>query len=417
MGNKKRKQNAETEASVINAKEALENAAAEKRANIAKTRFLSSMSHDIRTPMNAIIMTARLAEEHIDDKEYVRECLANITLAGNHLMTLINNILDISKVESGNMELNPAVFSISEMINNLRSIFRPQLESKNLRSEIILNAPEDDYVLGDRLRISQIFINLASNAVKYTGEGGHIIININAEPSAKKNNFITLTYTVEDNGIGIPEEYQKQMYSSFSRYSEDPDTSVQGSGLGLSICKQFTELMGGEIYCDSKEGSGTRFTVKLELEKADKPEPESRHDENVISNSLKGMKLLIAEDNRMNWKVISGLLDVYEIKTTQAENGQICLDILNSSSEGDFDAVLMDIQMPVLNGKETAEAIRHSEGKWFRNIPVIAMTADAFSEDIRSCLESGMNGHISKPIDINKVLDELYEIILLKEKK
>ncbi len=376
---------------------------AEQKANAAKTQFLSAMSHDIRTPMNAIVGMTTLAMEHIDDKAYVQDRLKKVKISSQHLLTLINDILDISKVESGRMILSNEEISLNEEAEQLLSIVASQIDEKRQELEVHTDKLLIDCVYADRLRLNQIMMNILSNAIKYTPANGKIKVDFRSE-AVENSDRVRFVYVVSDNGIGMSEEFQKDMYSSFARENNEPQRTIQGTGLGLSICKQMVDLMGGTIDCVSEVGKGTTFTVAVELQIASKSRTAEECNEAAgLENGLEGMKILVAEDNDFNWEIASELLAMQGINAERAENGQICIDMLNAAEDGAYDLVLMDIQMPVLNGYQTTELIRASERDYIRKISVIAMTADAFSEDVRKCMEVGMDAHISKPIDVKKL--------------
>ena len=388
------------------------------RANHAKTRFLSAMSHDIRTPMNAVIGMTNIAKKHTDDPAYVKDCLDKVSRSSDHLLTLINDILDISKVESGNMALNPAEFSLEKAIANIANIIRPQAEEKGIHFEIHTSEFPYKILIADGLRINQIFINLLNNAVKYTGEGGTIRLDIREDRLPKRPGYVRTVCMISDTGIGMTEEFQQHMYDSFARENDSRIDKIQGSGLGLSIAKQMVDLMGGTITCESKLGEGTTFTVTLELPVSEKSyiaetveQGKARMD--VTDDQVKefkGMSVLIAEDNELNWEIINTLLEEYKVNCERAANGKECVEKISTAAEGVYDLILMDVQMPVLNGKDATRQIRQSSRPYVRNIPIYAMTADAFEEDRQECLAAGMNGHIAKPVDINKVLDVLKQV-------
>lgn len=384
-------------------------AAAAEKANKAKTEFLSSMSHDIRTPMNAVLGMTEIAKKNISNTSFALECLDKVSLAGNHLLTLINDILDISKVESGKMYLNPARFSIQKLVQHLVNMMRPQMAEKDISFEGQHSSFKYEYLIADELRLNQIFINILNNSVKYTGHGGKIALDVFEEPDEQEKN-VTLIYRVTDNGIGMSEEFQKTMYDSFNRAENSRTNKIQGSGLGLAIVKQMVELMNGTIECESTPGSGTVFTVRIVLPIAEDQHEEasaasdSSADNELSASEFCGMKILVAEDNDLNWEIVSAILSEYGVVCSRAENGSICVDMLRSAPYGTYDLVLMDIQMPVMNGKEAAMAIRADERDYLKHIPIAAMTADAFADDIKECLECGMNAHISKPVDIKVLL-------------
>ena len=513
-------------------------------ASKAKTDFLSTMSHDIRTPMNAIIGLTAIAEKNLDDRESVGENLRKIGLAGNHLLTLINDILDISKVESGKLSLNPLTFSIVETVENLVNLSQPMIKEKNISFSFRINRMEKEYLYADQLRLNQIYINILSNAIKYTEPGGSVSVDLREEHSEKES-CIRLVYRVADTGIGMSPEFMEKMYQPFSRQTDSRVNSIQGTGLGLAITRQMVELMNGTIECQSEVGKGTTFTVVLDIPIAEKQLEEMRFEnidaliadddpillDTVVDtleslgitaerahngeeamemirrrhaegreydvvildwrmpgmdgietirriraevddripilltsaydwsdiedeakeagangfigkpmfrsrlyerinellgtearavepednySDLAGMNILVAEDNDINWEIISAMLNMFGITSERAENGRVCVDKMAQAAEGSYDLVFMDIQMPEMNGLDATRHIRGLENKWAASIPVIAMTANAFSEDVAKCLEAGMDGHIAKPIDMKLVIKEIRRI---KEEK
>jgi signal transduction histidine kinase/CheY-like chemotaxis protein len=382
-------------------------------ANKAKTVFLSTMSHDIRTPMNAIIGLTTIAEKNIGDTKSVSDNLHKIKLASNHLLTLINDILDISKVEHGNISLSPVRFSISDLAENLENMVLPMIRQKNIDFRFQKNNITQKYLYADQLRINQIFINILSNSIKYTPDNGQVYVDL-SEEAGDKEGFIKLVYKVSDTGIGMSESFMKIMYEPFMRQTDSRINTIQGTGLGLAITKKMVDLMGGKIECQSKEGEGTTFTITLEIEASESENSAETQEEN--NSDLTGMKILVAEDMDVNWEIISTLLEMYGIKCRRAENGKVAVDTLRNIQSGEFDAVFMDIQMPVMNGLDATREIRKLENPYAANIPIIAMTADAFSENVTECFEAGMNGHIAKPIDINNVVRELKKIRQTKTK-
>lgn len=382
-------------------------------ANKAKTVFLSTMSHDIRTPMNAIIGLTTIAEKNIGDTKSVSDNLHKIKLASNHLLTLINDILDISKVEHGNISLSPVRFSISDLAENLENMVLPMIRQKNIDFRFNKNNITQKYLYADQLRINQIFINILSNSIKYTPDNGQVYVDL-SEEAGDKEGFIKLVYKVSDTGIGMSESFMKIMYEPFMRQTDSRINTIQGTGLGLAITKKMVDLMGGKIECQSKESEGTTFTITLEIEVSESENSAETQEEN--NSDLTEMKILVAEDMDVNWEIISTLLEMYGIKCRRAENGKVAVDTLRNIQNGEFDAVFMDIQMPVMNGLDATREIRKLENPYAANIPIIAMTADAFSENVTECFEAGMNGHIAKPIDINNVVRELKKIRQTKPK-
>lgn len=508
-------------------------------ANRAKSDFLSTMSHDIRTPMNAILGLTTIAQRNVDDPATVKDSLHKIGLASNHLLTLINDILDISKVESGKLSLTPVSFSIVEVAENLVNISQPMVKEKGIDFDFRINAMEHEHLYADQLRINQVFINILSNALKYTEAGGSVAVDLQ-ELASETPETVRLVYRVADTGMGMSEEFMEHMYESFSRQTDSRVNKVQGTGLGLAITKQMVDLMGGEIECQSKLGEGTTFTVTLDVPIAEHEDEDmtlesvdvllvdddevllqtarhtlgslgacvevassgaqalemvgERHDRHegysviivdwkmpdmdgievvrriralvgdqvpivLISaydwsdieerakdlgvdgfiskplfrstlyhaiaellhvadapvaheddnSDIAGMRVLVAEDNDINWEIISMLLEMNGIEADHAENGQVAVDML-AASPGVYDLVFMDVRMPVMNGIEAAKAIRALPDERVATIPIVATTADAFSEDVAACLDAGMNGHIAKPIDINLVLKEIRRV-------
>ena len=513
-------------------------------ANRAKTDFLSTMSHDIRTPMNAIIGLTTIAEKNLGDREAVSDNLRKIGLAGSHLLTLINDILDISKVESGKLNLSPLTFSIVETVQNLVNLSQPMVKEKNIDFSFRINRMEKEYLYADQLRLNQIYINILSNAIKYTQPGGSVSVDLREEASEKEG-CIKLIYRVADTGIGMTPEFLEKMYQPFSRQTDSRVNSIQGTGLGLAITRQMVELMNGTIECQSEVEKGTTFTITLDLLiaerqledmridgvealivdddpilletavdaleslgiQADRAETgkaalemvrrrhEAGNDYNLIIldwkmpdmngvetirrirdevdsdipvlltsaydwsdiedaakeagangfigkplfrsslyekinallgtevrtmepeddySDLAGMNILIAEDNDINWEIISTMLSMFGITSERAENGRICTEKMAAAEEGSYDLIFMDIQMPEMNGLDATRNIRKLENKWAASIPIIAMTADAFSENVTECLQAGMNGHIAKPVDLKLVIKEIRRI---KEEK
>ena len=509
-------------------------------ANKAKTDFLSTMSHDIRTPMNAIIGLTAIAEKNLKDPEMAAENLRKISLASNHLLTLINDILDISKVESGKLKLSPVTFSIVETVENLVNISQPMIKEKNIEFGFHIDQMETEYLYTDQLRLNQIYINILSNAIKYTQPGGHVNVDMREEASDVPG-CVRLIYIVSDTGIGMSPEFMDTMYQPFSRQIDSRVNSIQGTGLGLTITKQMVELLGGTIECQSEQGIGTTFTITLDIPVAERQREEMRFEDldvlvvddddimlqttaNTLDSlgaaahladsgakaldmvkqrhasgrdfdviiidwkmpqmdgpetikriraeidadipillissydwsdiedkakeagangfvskplfrstlydkigaligkdsvsrepeddhsDLKGLRILVAEDNDINWEIISYMLSTFGISVDRAVNGRVCVDMISAAPEGSYELIFMDVQMPEMNGLDATRAIRKLDDPWASSIPIIAMTADAFSENVTECLNAGMNGHIAKPIDVKLVIREIRRI-------
>lgn len=384
-----------------------------QQASDAKTQFLSSMSHDIRTPLNAVLGMTELAQTHLNNTDYVRECLRKISVSGNHLLTLINDVLEISRVESGRIQVNPAPFEVSELTAGLVSITRSQTIGRGLEFDVQQHSITHDCLMGDKLRLSQVYLNLLNNAVKYTNPGGKVRLEMREECISPES--VTLVCVVEDNGIGMSEEFQKTMYDSFTRAVDTRIDKTQGTGLGLAIVKRMVMLMNGTIDCKSVEGVGTTFTVRIPLDVAQMPEiVQKQLSDEMQGTDLAGLHVMIAEDNDINWEIIETMLEGCGIVCERAETGRICVDKLLASPPDTYDLVLMDVQMPVLNGRDATRELRACNRPDLRDIPVAAMTADAFAEDVQACLDAGMDAHISKPIELDKVLMTMRKLLSRK---
>ena len=510
-------------------------------ASKAKTDFLSTMSHDIRTPMNAIIGLTAISQKNLGDVDTMRENLRKISIAGNHLLTLINDILDISKVESGKLVLSPVTFSVVEMVENLVNLSQPMVKEKNIDFNFRVNKMEKEYLYADQLRLNQIYINILFNAIKYTESGGSVSVDMIEEDSPIPDS-VRLTYRVSDTGIGMSPEFMKRMFQPFSRQVDSRVNSIQGTGLGLAITKQMVDLMGGTIECQSEQEKGTTFTVVIDIKVSDKQlddmtlnsinvlivddddvflqtttdtleslgasvecaksgaeaieimsarrqngkyfdvvlvdwkipdmngietirkirsdiddkipmllisayditeiEDDAKKEgangfiskplfrstlydkiNHILGNEvtsvepeedysdLQGVNVLVAEDNEINWEIIQAMLNSFGITAERAENGRVCVEKVKNAEEGRYTLVFMDIQMPEMNGLDATRTIRKLESPWASSVPIIAMTADAFSENVTECLSAGMNGHIAKPIDIKLVIKEIRKII------
>ena len=388
---------------------------AAKAANEAKTVFLSNMSHDMRTPLNAIIGFSTLLDRDASQPDKVREYNGKISASGRHLLSLINDVLDMSKIESGQKSLNIAEFGMKELLEELDSVIQPQIREKHQSLDVKICDINRDRFLGDRLRLNQILINLMSNAVKYTPEGGHIELSILGLPETSRG-YAHLRFQVQDNGIGISPEFLKRIFDPFTRENNSTASGILGTGLGMAITKNLVDLMGGTISVESTQGRGSTFRVELELRYGEQPTGTSLPKEASLpvpgAKNLKGLKVLIAEDNDINAEILEELLSYEGIICQRAENGQDALEHFRQSPSGYYDAVLMDIQMPVMNGYETARAIRNLDRSDAGTIPIVAMTANAFAEDVQNAMEAGMNAHLSKPIDM-EVLKGVLENILV----
>ncbi len=372
-------------------------------ANKAKTAFLANMSHDIRTPMNAIIGLAALIEHDAGDENRVREYVSRIQVSSQALLGILNEVLDMNKIESGKTTLNVADFLVLDLARDVEAMFRPQTDAKGQAFEVVTNDIDHAWLRGDSVRLMQIVTNLLSNAVKYTQPGGTILFIMEERPASSAA-YAKLSLVVEDNGVGMDADFQDKIFDAFTREESTLTNKVQGTGLGMAITKNLVELMGGTIDVTSEKGRGSRFEVLLDMKIAEvkggaQPQRKDVGAE-ATKASLEGVKFLCAEDNALNAEILAELLAVEGAQCTICENGKVLLDTFEKSRPGDFDMILMDIQMPVMNGYEAARAIRASSHERAASVPIIAMTANAFSEDIQASLAAGMNVHVSKPIDM-----------------
>ena len=378
-----------------------------ENANKAKTDFLSNMSHDIRTPMNAIIGMTSLIRHDAGNKAKVIEYADKIDISSQHLLGIINNVLDMSKIEAGKTVFKYTDFSILDFITELNTIFHSQIDEKNQTLTIIKENIRHEWVNGDRVHLMQIFSNLVSNAVKYTQEGGKIQFLVE-ECETKSSVYAKYRFLVSDNGMGMSADFKDTIFDAFTRAESSMTNKIQGTGLGMAITKNLVEAMGGTIDVESELSQGSCFEVLIDLriaedrfvssaERVEKDEP--------AGNVLKGMRFLCAEDNELNAEILMELLKIEGAECTICENGKRVLEAFEQSAPGDYDMILMDVQMPVMNGYEATKAIRRSSHELAKTIPIIAMTANAFSEDIQHSLAAGMNAHVSKPVEM-KVLEK-----------
>lgn len=380
-----------------------------RNANEAKSTFLSNMSHDIRTPLNGIIGMTTIARASLGNRDRVADCLDKITFSSGHLLGLINDILDMSKIESRKITLNYERFSIQQLVEGIMEIIRPQAEARQqkLTTQLMIRREE---VMGDTLRLNQVLLNLLSNAVKYTQEGGAILFKTEELENAPAGHA-GYRFTVQDNGQGMSEDFLKTIFEPFARERTSTIAKIQGTGLGMSICKGIVDLLGGIISVESRQGEGSTFTVELYFRIAQ----DSIHSCEELRREkafydYRGKHFLVAEDNELNAEIICELLHMNGAETTLARDGREALERFLEADPGTFDAVLMDVQMPVMNGYESAEALRRLDRPDSRTVPIIAMTADAFAEDIRHAKEAGMNAHVSKPIDMELLSAALAEV-------
>ena len=407
----------------ISQKEAVKTALAQaQQANQAKSQFLSNMSHDIRTPMNAIIGFTTLAQTHIEDKNLIEEYLDKIISASKHLLSLINDVLDMSRIESGKIQLQEDEVSLAEVIHDVENLIRPMAEEQKQNFEIHTDI-KNNFVYCDRLRLNQVLINLLGNAVKFTPKEGRITLDIHQEMVAPKGYGVYI-FKVKDTGIGIGEEFLDRVFQAFERDKGMSVNAIQGTGLGLSITKSIVELMGGIITVDSELNKGTEFTVKVvymlqnvdeeqsALETIEEQKAQTLINERVQQEKLfSGKKILLVEDNALNREIARMILKEAGFIVDEAVNGKEAVEIISKAYVGEYSMVLMDIQMPIMDGYEATKQIRNLSERALANIPIVAMTANAFAEEKKNALSCGMNAHVSKPIDVNILFKTIENII------
>ena len=372
----------------------------------AKNDFLANMSHDIRTPMNAIVGYTNIAKSHWDEPEVVADALDKIGSSSHFLLSLINDILDISKIESGKMQLSLAACDLRDIFRRIEDITALQAKNKSITITYSHDTVHHYKVMADDLRIEQVLINITGNAIKYTPEGKSVEL-IAEELGATEDKKIKYRFIVRDTGIGISKEYLPHIFESFTREEKTTVNRVQGTGLGLAITARVVEMMGGTISVKSKRGEGSEFTVELAL-KPFEPEEDTAETDEMQYAALNGKRVLLIEDNAINAEIATIVLEQYGIVVDHAENGQIGADKLKTAETGYYSAVLMDIQMPVMNGYQATRAIRSLPGAYCRTLPIIAMSANAYDEDIQASLTSGMNAHIAKPFQLDDLIKTLY---------
>ena len=378
-----------------------------ENANKAKTDFLSNMSHDIRTPMNAIIGMTSLIRHDAGNKAKVIEYADKIDISSQHLLGIINDILDMSKIEAGKTVFKYTDFSMPDLIEELNTIFQPQIAERNQTLMVIKENIRHEWVNGDQVHLMQIFSNLLSNAVKYTQEGGKIQFLVE-ECETKSSVYAKYRFLVSDNGMGMSADFKDTIFDAFTRAESSMTNKIQGTGLGMAITKNLVEAMGGTIDVESELSQGSCFEVLIDLRIAENRSvssavQEEKNEQN--DNIFQGMRFLCAEDNELNAEILTELLKIEGAECTICENGEEILKTFEKSAPGDYDMILMDVQMPVMNGYEATKAIRRSSHELAKKIPIIAMTANAFSEDIQHSLAAGMNAHVSKPVEM-RVLEK-----------
>ena len=379
----------------------------------AKTIFLSNMSHDIRTPMNAIIGYIDLADSEAQNYEELKEYLGKIKASSNHLMVLINDILEMSRIESGKMELEPVPIDLKSTMEDLRDLFSTQMKEKKIEYTVDVDEIKNQYVYCDKNRLNRVLLNLVSNAYKFTAEGGMVTVRVKEKTIRKKEKSL-YEISVKDSGIGMSKEFESRVFDAFEREDDTAVSTISGTGLGMAIVKSIVDMMGGTIDVKSEKGKGTEFVIKVELPLQSEEDIIKAKESKASSleiHDFTGKTALLVDDMPINRKIAAKLLERNGFTVEQAENGQEAVEIVRTSDPGHFDVILMDIQMPLLSGYEATMAIRSLPDPLSSQVPIIAMTANAFYEDIRKASEAGMDGHIAKPIDVKKMQEELSRIL------
>ena len=382
-----------------------------KNANEAKTRFLFNMSHDIRTPMNAIVGFSGLLEKNLQNEKKAKEYLEKIQSSSNLLLMIINQVLEMARIESGTAVLQLKAEDMDALFHRVNTVFEEDIRKKNLQYHAVLDV-RHHYAVCDQTKLQEIMLNIISNAIKYTSDGDSIHVEVH-EAVSENPSKIRYIFSCEDTGIGMSEEYLPHIYEEFSREHTSTENKVPGTGLGLSIIKSMIELMGGSIQVESRQGIGTKFTVDLSFDMASKEEVYGS--QNTIKTSaihtIKGKRILIAEDNELNAEIAKTVLEDVGALITRVEDGQQAVELFKEKPAGTFDAILMDLMMPVMDGYTATKEIRSLERSDSKTIPIIAMTANAFQEDAEKCIAVGMNAHLAKPLDIEKVMITICHLV------
>ena len=374
-----------------------------KNANEAKTRFLFNMSHDIRTPMNAIVGFSGLLEKNLQNERKAKEYLEKIQSSSNLLLRIINQVLEMARIESGTAVLQLKAEDMDALFHRVNTVFEEDVRKKNLQYHAVLDV-RHHYVVCDQTKLQEIMLNIISNAIKYTTEGHSIYVEVH-EAVSENPSKIRYIFSCEDTGIGMSEEYLPHIYEEFSREHSTTENKVPGTGLGLPIIKSMIELMGGSIQVESRQGIGTKFTIDLSFDIALKEEVYGSEDtiESSAIHTIKGKRILLVEDNELNAEIAKTVLEDVGALITRAENGQQALELFKEKPAGTFDVILMDLMMPVMDGYTATRKIRELERSDAKTVPIIAMTANAFQEDAEKCIAVGMNAHLAKPLDIEKM--------------
>ncbi|MDE7184582.1 MAG: response regulator [Lachnospiraceae bacterium] len=394
------------EKAVIEAEQEKRNA---QKANIAKTNFLASMSHDIRTPMNAIVGMTDIAKYNIDDKEKVQECLNKITSSSTQLLNLLNNILDMSEIEMDELKLKETQFSITEMVENLHVVLSQMARGRKVELAMTCEV-EHANLVGDVVRLRQVLMNIISNSIKYTEAFGRVHAAVSE--CGDDEDDVILDIVVEDTGVGMTEEFIKnQMFQPFERAEDRYVQKVEGSGIGMSITKRILDAMGAELRVESTVGVGSKFFIQVRFKKDKELQKNFKQEDGIAVLDAAGKRILVVEDNDVNMEIITAILEHTHAHVTCAWDAEEAIDLISQSREGHYDLILMDIQMPGMDGYAATRAIRSMDRKDTMTIPIMAMTANAFAQDVEEALNAGMNAHIAKPIDVDELFQKMYHFL------
>ncbi|MCI9216860.1 ATP-binding protein [Lachnospiraceae bacterium 42-17] len=403
----------------LEAKKTLERAyETANRANASKSAFLSNMSHDIRTPMNAIVGFAAIAASHLDDRERVADCISKITASSKHLLSIINEVLDMSRIESGKIQLQEQQVRLSGVLKDFMNMIQEQARAKDLKLCLEMDSPLHENVYVDEAKLHRVLLNLVGNAVKFTPAGGEIFIRLMEKPQENPE-YGRYVISVRDTGIGMSSEFLPHVFEPFEREETSTVSRVEGTGLGMPITKNIVEMMGGTICAESEQGKGSTFIIELPLKLWEGRGEQDSSEEiltewEILEKSkevVQGKRILLAEDNELNQEIAVDILTEAGFLVDTVNDGKEAVETIAAAGEGDYDLILMDIQMPVMDGYEAAEAIREMTEGRLRRLPILAMTANAFDEDRKKALEAGMDGHLAKPIDVGVLFRTLYEIL------
>lgn len=403
-----KKQTQRIEKAVIEAEQEKHNA---ERANVAKTNFLANMSHDIRTPMNAIVGMTDIAKYNIDDKEKVQDCLDKITASSTQLLNLLNNILDMSEIEMEMLKLKESQFSMTELAENIQIVLAQMARGRKVEFEMTCDV-EHTNLLGDAVRLRQVLMNIISNGIKYTGAFGRVNVTIREDLERGDDDYAFFDVVVEDTGVGMSQDFiDHSIFKPFERAEDRRVQKVEGSGIGMSITKSIIDAMGADLRIESTVGEGSKFFVRMRFKRDKEVQKNFRQEDGISILDATGKNILVVEDNDTNMEIIKAILERTHAHVTCAWDAEEAIDIISKSKEGRFDLILMDIQMPGMDGYCAARAIRSMDRRDSMTVPIIAMTANAFAQDVEKALNAGMNAHIAKPIDVDELFQKMYHFL------